>query len=176
MVEPGSRRPSILLLLLVFAVFIAVVVWAGTAISTDDALWFLPVFSENASSYILYWDGGEILVEPGTAGYARMNEAFHEELTGIRAHPNGVGLSDVMLEHLETAGRLVEAQYAEPARIHSRYRFGASPVYYVPLSGYHAWNNRVFNFGRGSPLELDSTDQIMAAAEEIVVGAGAGSP
>jgi hypothetical protein len=44
------------------------------------------------------------------------------------------------------------------------------------LSGYHAWNNRVFNFGRGSPIELDSTDRIMAAAEEIVVGAGAGSP
>jgi hypothetical protein len=84
--------------------------------------------------------------------------------------------SEVMLAHLQTAGRLVEAQYAEPARVHSRYRFGASPVLYVPLSGHHAWNNRVFHSGRGSPLELDSIDRIMTAAEETVIGAGVGSP
>jgi hypothetical protein len=174
--EPQSKKPSILLLLLVFATFIVVVVWAGTAVGTDDALWFLPVYSENASSYVIYWDGEQILLEPGTAGYARMNEAFQEELTGIRSHPNGVGLSEVMLAHLQDAGRLLEAQYAEPARVHSRYRFGASPVLYVPLSGHHAWNNRVFHSGRGSPLELDSIDRIMTAAEETVIGAGVGSP
>jgi hypothetical protein len=174
--EPQSKKPSIFMLLLVFAISIAIVVWAGMAVTTDDALWFLPIFSEDASSYTVYWDGEQILLEPGTADYARMNEAFQEELTGIRSHPNGVGLSEVMLAHLQDAGRLVEAQYAEPARVHSRYRFGASPVLYVPLSTHHAWNSRVFNAARGSPLELDSIDRIMAAAEEIVVGAGVGGP
>jgi hypothetical protein len=174
--EPQSKKPSLLLLLVVFAVFVVFVVWAGTAVGTDDALWFLPVFSENASSYIVYWDGEQILLEPGSPGYALMNTAFQENLAHIRSYPKGVGLSDPMLNHLQDAGRLVEAQYAEPARVHSRYHFGASPVLYVPLSSHHAWNSRVFNSGRGAPVELDSIDLIMAAAEETVVGAGVGSP
>jgi hypothetical protein len=174
--EPQSKKPSVFLLLVVFVVFIVVVVWAGTAVGTNDALWFLPVFSENASSYVIYWDGEQMLLEPGAPGYAQMNSAFHEELTAIRSHPRGVGLSDSMLAHLRDAGRLVEAQYTEPARVHSRYHFGASPVLYVPLSSHHAWNNRVFNAARGSPLQLESIDQIMTAAQESVVGAGVGSP
>jgi hypothetical protein len=174
--EPQSKKPSIFLLLLVFVIFIVVVVWAGTAVGTDDALWFLPVFSVNASSYIIYWDGEQILLEPGTPEYALMNEAFQEELAHIRSYPKGVGLSEPMLDFLQDAGRIVEAQYAEPARVHSRYHFGASPVLYVPLSSHHAWNNRVFNSGRGAPLELDSIDRIMAAAQEIVVETGVGTP
>lgn len=174
--EPQSKKPSVFLLLLVFAIFIVVVVWAGTAVGSDDALWFLPVFAENASSYLIYWDGEQMLLETGTPGYAQMNEAFQEELAHVRSYPKGVGLSESMLAHLQAAGRMVEAQYAEPARVHSRYHFGASPVLYVPLSSHHAWNNRVFNLGRGAPLELQSIDRIMAAAQEIVVASGVGSP
>lgn len=176
MMEPQSKKPSLLLLLLVFAVFVVVVMWAGTAVGTDDALWFLPVFSESASSFTIYWDGEQLLLEPGSPEYAQMNAAFQEELTGIRAWPKGVGLSDPMLSHLQDAGRLVEARYSEPVRVHSRYHFGPSTVFYIPLSSHHAWNNRIFNSGRGAPLQLDSIDQIMAAAQEAVIGAGVGSP
>jgi len=39
-------------------------------------------------------------------------------------------------------------------------------VYYIPLSGYHAQQSRVFNAGRGA-LELRSIAHIMAAAEAV---------
>lgn len=66
--------------------------------------------------------------------------------------------------------------YAEPVRIHSRYRFGPSIVFYIPLSGLHAAQNRVFNRGRGAPLELESTERIRAAAEAVARQEGLSGP
>jgi hypothetical protein len=155
---------------------IALFVWGGTAIATDDALWFLPVFDVDAAFYTIYWDSEQITVEPGTPEYEMLNAAFHEDLAHVSSHPSGVGLSDSMYNHLQQAGRLVEAHYDERAMVHSPYHFGASPLLLVPLSTHHAWNSRLFNRGRGAPLQLQSTAQIMGAVETIVVESGLGSP
>ena len=109
--------------MLVLVGAIAFIVWAGAAIATDDALWFLRAFSEDAASFDLYWDGAQLQWEPGSREHALLNEAFQEEVPHIRAFPKGTGLSDAMLNDLRTAGRLLEVHYAEPARVHSQYRF-----------------------------------------------------
>ena len=171
-----SKGPSFLKLLLVLVGSVAFIVWAGASIATDDALWFLRVFHEDAASIDLYWDGAQLQLQPGSPEYSLLNEAFQEEVAHIRAFPRGVGLSDAMLNHLRAAGRLLEVHYAEPARVHSQYRYGPSAVFYVPLSGNHAWSSRVFNSARGTPLELRSTALIMAAAETVVVESGIGGP
>jgi hypothetical protein len=138
-----------------------------TAIMVDDALWFLPVFSAEASSIDLYWDGEHVRLEPGSGGYALLNGALQEDLAHVHAYPSTVGLSDETLEMLRTEGRLLEAHYEEPVRVHSWYAFGPSKVFYIPLSGHHAPRSRVFNAARGAPLELQGVDAIMAAAETV---------
>jgi hypothetical protein len=144
--------------------------------AVEDALWFLPVFSADASHIDLYWHGEQVRLQPGSAGYALLNEALHADLSHVRAYPEGAGLSEETLEDLRAEGRLVEAHYAEPTRVHSRYRFSPSRVFYIPLSGHHASYDRVFNVGRGAPLELRDIGAIVAAAEAVAQQEGLGEP
>jgi hypothetical protein len=171
-----ERKASPLTVLAIFACIALLMVWAGVAVGTDDALWFLPAFSADAAAFDLYWDGATARLEPGSEAYTLLNTALKQDLTSIRSYPGTVGLSDAMLDDVRGSGRLLEVHYAEPVRVHSRYNFGASTIYYIPLSGNHASSHRVFNAGRGAPLELKSNDAILAAAETAASSSGLGSP
>jgi hypothetical protein len=170
------RRPALLPAVVALVGVVLLIVWGGAAVAVEDAFWFLPVFSSDAARIELYWDGGHVRLLPGSAEYALLNEAVRADLPHVRAYPEKVGLSDGMLERLRVRGRLVEVHYAEPVRIHSRYRFGSSTVFYIPLSGPHAAQNRVFNRGRGAPLELESAERIRAAAEAVARQEGLSGP
>lgn len=171
-----SRKPTLLPVVLVIVLVALLIVWGGTAVAVEDALWFLPTFSADASYIDLYWDGEQVRLQPGSAGYALLNEALHGDLSRVRAYPKGAGLSEETVENLHVEGRLVEAHYAEPVRVHSRYRFSPSRVFYIPLSGHHASYGRVFNAGRGTPLELEDIGAIVAAAESVAQQQGLGGP
>jgi len=170
------RKPTLISAALVFLALALLAVWAGVAVGVDDALWFLPVFRANAAYIDLYWDGQQLRLEPGSADYERLNQALQTEIPRIRSYPTGAGLSEVTLEQLRSEGRLLEAHYTHPVRVHSRYHFSATRVLYIPLSGHHARFNRVFNIGRGVPLELHSVAGIIAAAEMVAQGAGSSAP
>jgi len=170
----NRRKPTLLPLVLVIVLVALLIVWGGTAVAVEDALWFLPTFSPDASYIDLYWDGEQVRLQPGSAGYALLNDALHVDLSRVRAYPKGAGLSEKTLENLRAEGTLVEAHYAEPVQVHSRYRFGPSLVLYIPLSGHHASYGRVFNAGRGVPLELRDIGAIMAAAETVARQEGLG--
>lgn len=172
----SQGKPALLPALLVLISIVLLIVWSWTAMTVEDALWFLPVFSADASYIDLYWDGEQVRLWPDSAGYVLLNEALHEDLPHVRSYPAGAGLSDAMLERLRTEERLAEVHYAEPVRVHSRYRFIPSQVFYIPLSGHHASYNRVFNAGRGVPLELQDIGAIVAAAEEVARQEGLGAP
>lgn len=172
----NQRKPALLPAVLVAVFMVLLVVWGWTAMAVEDALWFLPTFSVDASYIDLYWDGEQVHLQPASAGYALLNEALHADLSHVRAYPKGAGLSEETLENLRAEGRLAEAHYAEPVRVHSRYRFGPSRVFYIPLSGHHASSSRVFNVGRGVPLELQDIGAIVAAAEAIARQEGLGGP
>jgi hypothetical protein len=159
------RKPNPLLAALVFLAVIATILLAGIALTVNDALWFLPVFRADAAYFDLYWNGDQLRIEPGSPGYDLLNEALHEDLPHVVAYPKGAGLSDATLQDLRANGQLLEAYYDAPARIHSWYSFGASHVFYVPLSGHHSDQNRVFNAALGVPLELRSLDAVRQAAE-----------
>jgi hypothetical protein len=160
------KRTSPLLALVVLIAVVVVVAWAVTAILTGDGLWFVPVFSAEARSIELYWDGGHVMLEPGSAGYELLDAAVRQDFAHVKGYPGQVGLSDATLERLYAEGRLLIVRYAQPARIHSWYNFAPSRTYYVPLSGHHAAQSRLFNASRGA-LELRSIAHIMAAAETV---------
>jgi len=162
------KKPGLLAAFLVFVGLIVVAVWAGIAVAVNDAVWFIPVFGADAAYLELYWEGEQLRFEPGSPDYTLLNEALQEDLPHAVSYPSGAGLSEESLERLRAEGRLLEAHYAEPARVHTRYYFAATTVLYIPLEGHHAALNRVFNRGRGVPLELRSTDAIHAAVETVV--------
>jgi hypothetical protein len=151
-------------------------VWGMISLTVRDALWFLPVFSADASAIDLYWDSGHVRLEPGISGYTLLNEALQEDLAHVLAYPDSTGLSDAALDDLRAAGRLLEAHYAEPVRVHSWYHFGPSRVLYIPLSGHHASYARVFNAGRGAPLQVRDTNAIVAAAQTVAQQENLGKP
>jgi hypothetical protein len=171
-----NKKPALLSLILTTLFVILLIIWGMTAILVDDELWFLPVFSADASSIDLYWDGEKVSLEPGAEGYVLLNKALQEDLAHLRSYPNTVGLSDETLASLRAEGRLVESYYAEPVRIHSWYAFGPSEVFYIPVSGHHAARNRVFNSARGAPLEMRSLDGVKAVAEAVAQQEGLGQP
>lgn len=163
----GMKKPSVVSAMLFFVLLTAMAVVVGVAIAVDDALWFAPLFQADAAYFDLYWDGRLMRLEPGSAGYDLLNEALHKEFPRVASYPQGVGLSDETLEALRREGRLLEVYYATPVRIHSIYRFSRSRVFYIPLAGHHARQNRVFNAARGVPLELRSIATILAASETV---------
>jgi hypothetical protein len=171
-----ARKPTLLRAVLVAILVVLLVVWGMVAMSVNDALWLLPVFSADASYIDLYWYGEYVLLEPGSPGYELLNAALQRDLAHVHANPATTGLSDATLEGLQATGALVEAHYAEPVRVHSWYLFGPSEVFYIPLSGHHASYNRVFNAGRGAPLQLRSIDTIAAAAEAVAQQENLGGP
>jgi len=161
-----NRKPKLLPAVLSFVFVSLLAIWGMTALSVQDALWFLPAFSKSAAYFDLYWDGEVLRVEPSSPEYDALNQAIQEEFAHVRSYPSSAGLSDAALEDLRAEGRLLECYFDEPAMIHSRYFYGASRTFFVPLSGHHADQHRVFNGGRGAPLELQDTSLIMAAAED----------
>jgi hypothetical protein len=171
-----NKKPALLPLILTALFVLLFIIWGMTAVMVDDELWFLPVFSADAVSIDLYWDGEQVSLKPGSEGYALLNKALQEELAHVRSYPNTAGLSEETLASLRAEGRLVESYYAEPVRIHSWYAFGPSEVFYIPVSGHHAAQNRVFNGARGAPLEMRSLNGVQAAAEAVARQEGLGQP
>jgi len=161
------KKPNPFLAALVLLAVLALIILSGVAVAVNDALWFLPVFRADAAYFDLYWNGVQARIEPGSPGYDLLNDALHENLSHVVAYPKGAGLSEATIEDLRANGQLLEAYYDPPARIHSGYAFGASRVFYIPLSGHHSDQNRVFNAARGTPLELRSLDAVRQAAESV---------
>ena len=171
-----QNRPTVLRAILVTVGLVVLLAWAMVAIAVDDALWFLPVFVADASQIDLYWDGDHVTLLPGSSAYELLNDAVRQEFPRPLAHPSGSGLSQVSLDRLRAEGRLAEVSYDRPVRIHTTFGYGPSQVYYIPLAGHHAGLNRVFNQGRGVPLELHSTAAIRSAAETVARDQGLGQP
>jgi hypothetical protein len=162
-----KKGPNLLSLGIGAAVFVLIAVWLGTALGANDLFWFLPGFRAKTAYMDLYWDGHYVRVWPDDPEYDLIQEALFTDLAHVESFPPGVGLSDESLETLRQQGRLLELYFDKPARIRSPYRFSASKVYYIPLSGHHVGENRVFNRIGGNALELVSMEQIVATTEAV---------
>ncbi len=165
---PKAGKPTVLLPIVCVVLLGIAAFWIGIGVTVGDILWFLPVFRAEASVMEVYWDGQQIRLMPGTPEYELLQEAVFAELPRVRSYAKGVGLSDATLEELRQKGRLLVLHYEEPVRVHTAYNFGASKVFYVPLSGFNADNKRVYNAAQGAPLQLASIEQILAAVTQVV--------
>ena len=169
-VDPfATKRPRLIPLLITLVVLLFLAVWGFTAMVVEDALWFLPgVGSESLPTAIdLYWDGAQTHLVPGMPEFDLVVAALDAEVPQIQSWGRGATLSDATLTELRQNGRLLEIHYDAPVRIRSQFRFSASPVYYIPLSGFNFGERRIFNQARVGPLELQSVEQIYSASARV---------
>ncbi len=168
--DPTERRVGVLPLLIVMVVVLGLAAWGVSSMLLEDPLWFVANFQEKSSALVLYWDGTETRLEPGTPGYALVQEAIEAELPQIKSWAQEAGMSESTLADLRQKGRLLEVYFDKPVRIHSPYHVLASPVFYVPLSGFNFALRRVYTQTRVAPLELQSLDRIFSAAQQVAEG------
>jgi hypothetical protein len=168
--DPTARRVNVIPLLVIMVLVLALAAWGVSSMLVEDPLWFASDFQEKASTMILYWDGTETRLEPGTPEYALVQKALEAEFSQIKSWSQDAGMSDATLAELQQKGRLLEVHYDQPVRIHSPYHILASDVFYIPLSGFNFDRHRVYTQTRVAPLELKSLEQIFSAAQQVAQG------
>jgi len=172
-----SKRPSLLSALLLGIMVIALLVWAVSAFTNEDPLWFVPYFGARADWITVYWDGEIWMFFPGDAGYEEVLHAFADGVGRWAGYEPQTALSPDSLEMLRAQWRLVEFHYNDPVQVHTRHPYPAARVFFVPLTGPHAEWRRVFSSlqgdaGRAGALILSQArfERLTAAVEQAVSG------
>ena len=136
MTEQTQRAPRIRNVIIVVLAVMVGLVWFAIARSDRDWLWFVPVFSEEASRIHLYRDGEEIMLQSGEWGYEEINEAINQTVRHVKAkEPLGMSLESQQEYYDQHSA--VEVFYSEPAIIHTIHGFPEADKYLFPQSGRH---------------------------------------
>ncbi len=151
----GSRsQPSILKLLTVGLALVLLVFYLIMSITTQDTLWFWPVFDAEPSVVVVYCYGSQVEIEAEDQGFQDLVAELRRGLFGLK-HWTELSLSQATLEEYRDAGSdevVLEYQFPAPVRIHSHYRLYSSiEALIVPLEGRHSTANSVFGLSRGRP-------------------------
>jgi hypothetical protein len=172
MSEQMRRPPRFRDMIIMVGVVLVGLVWFGIALPDNDWLWFVPVFSEQASRIYLYRDGQEIMLRPGDWGYEEVNEAINQTVRHVRAKELlGISL-DTQQDYYDRYSA-VEVFYAEPVIIHTIHGFPAADKYLFPQSGRH-YDPPVVFAGmqrrpdyRGGVLVLASRERLDEAVDAV---------
>ncbi len=140
------KQPSLWNLAVIALVFVGVAGFAILSLSTGDALWFWPVFSEQPSRISLYCYGEEVSLAPGAAQFDGLTTLFNQTLSGFQ-NWDSLSLSEETWAHYRTNAQSLTLvfHYAEPVRVHSMYKyFSGVDTLVMPLDGRHAGTYAVF--------------------------------
>jgi hypothetical protein len=140
----AQRRPSFLVALLVLVLVSSALVWWVNMLTNEDPLWFLRSFNAEADWIIVYWDGTTHMLFPGDSAYTDIMTAFCDGMGKWAGYEGGVGLSDTSLERYRERERFMELHYNDPVQVHTSHQFARARNFFVPLSGTHAAERRVF--------------------------------
>jgi hypothetical protein len=168
----STSKPNAIQFLAVLLAFTVLLVLGAVAASTSDLLWFWPRFSAQPERIAITRDGQQTILTPDDPGYSRVVQALNQTLSQVDRWEER-GLSPDTLEEYHIGQALVlEAYYAQPQRVHSRFAFGAFRCLLLPLEGTHAERRLVFggNDGeyRSGALVLRDTGALAAVVREVV--------
>lgn len=141
-----QNQPSLMNLFGTVLIFMVAAAYGFISLSTEDALWFMPTFSEQAAEISVFCRGEEILLETGSPHLAALNEQINTALSGSK-NWDSLTMSDDTYEYYRTSDAVIvlEYRYAQPVRVHSIYSyFSDFNTLVVPLDGRHSKTNAVF--------------------------------
>ncbi len=163
-----QNQPSLWSLFGIVFVFIIAATYGFITLSTEDALWFVPTFSEEASEVSVLCKGVDSTFETGSPHLAALNSHINEALSGSK-NWDSLTMSDDTYEYYHTSDEVVvlEYRYSKPVRVHSIYTYFSNfNTLVVPLVGRHAKLNAVFarvdETSTAGALHIRSTESLMS--------------
>lgn len=141
-----SNQPSLMNLLGTMAIFVIAAGYGIISLSTEDPLWFIPTFSEQADEITLYCRGSEESISPDSPYFSELNGMINEALSGPK-NWDPLTMSEETYAYYQTSDAVVvlEYHYAERTRVHSLYKyFSGFDDLVVPVEGRHSKLNAVF--------------------------------
>ncbi|MGB0389565.1 MAG: hypothetical protein ACPGWR_32495 [Ardenticatenaceae bacterium] len=139
-----KNRPSAVRAILVTIFAILVVAYVSIAIGTGDYLWFLQSALEDPERIVINFEGQAVTLKQNDANFQDVSNALKVTMSNTYGFAQNVGLSDETLQDYRAHYWSVEAFYAQPVRLHSRFRFGELRQIILPLSGRHSDQNILF--------------------------------
>ena len=139
-------QPSLLNLFGTVIVFVIAAGYGIISLSTEDPMWFLPTFEEQADEVIVYCRGQQEALSSSSEHTAELNALFNEALSGSKNWDSLTMSSDTYSYYQSSDAVIVlEFRYSPPVRVHSIYKyFSGLDAMVVPLDGRHARLNVVF--------------------------------
>ena len=168
--EKHQKQPSILNLIVITRVILVVIAYAILSLSTNDMLWFWPVFAETPSDITVYCYGDPVKIQSGTQEFNELATIFNESFSGYK-NWDSLSMSLISWQDYQTnpAFATLVMTYPEPVRVHSYYKYFSSVNKLVmPLDGRHASSNPIFGVG---VQRSTSADGVVTLTE--VPGSGA---
>jgi hypothetical protein len=162
-----QNQPSLLNLLGTVVVFVIAAGYGIISLSTEDPLWFVPTFSEEAAEISIYCRGAHLIVRSGSPHLEPLNAFVNEALSG-RKNWDSLTMSAATYEYYRESDAVValELEYDSPVRVHSIYKyFSGIQTIVIPLVGRHSNVNAVFGMIDGIPtagaLHVQSTEAML---------------
>ena len=137
--------------LLVLAGFVIVVLYAVTAFSSEDLMWFWPQsMMPEPSKIVVHKAGRELVFEPGASGFDLLAQASMEAFSQLDV-PSliEIGLSEVTLERYWTQFTVVEFFYDEELDFHVPFQAGNPTQLLFPIEGTHSGRGWFFRGAHG---------------------------
>jgi hypothetical protein len=157
--EKYSKKPSILNLIVITVFILVMIAYAILSLSTNDMLWFWPVFTETPSEITVYCYGEPVNIQSGTRQFNELATTFNESFSEYKNWDSLTmsQLSWVDYQENKNFATLV-LTYHEPVRVHSLYKyFSGVNKLVMPLDGRHASSNPVFGVSIQRTTNLDGT-------------------
>lgn len=130
--------------LLTTGLAIAMFVWGSIFFVNVDPVWFLRSFNAPADEIRILWDGQETVLHPGDPNYEAVMAAFGDGVGHWAGYDTEAVLSGETLTQLRDEWRLLEVRFNMPVQVHTSHRFARAKFFFVPISGAHSQERRVF--------------------------------
>ncbi len=174
MEEP--RTPRLRDPLIVLAALAMALIWGVNAMTNRDPLWFWPWLNAQAAEIRITTGGREVAFVPGTPGYARLNAALNQALSGfnLEGYEPQIGLSEATLAEYRHGPQslVLWVRYDPPLQIHTAFFFPRADMLIIPLQGPHAELRPVFGALHGvirlGALRLRDRRMLEEAVREVL--------
>jgi hypothetical protein len=161
------KQPSLLNLLFTVAVILVFAAYGMIALSTEDPLWFWPVFDAQPVEIVVHCYGEPVSVSSTDAAFHPLAGAVNEMLSAEKRW-DPLTLSDTTYtDYMNHPGMsVIEFRYQPAVRVHSIYKYFSNvDTLLIPIEGRHAQWNAIF----GRFRDQNVSGSLMVESKESLI-------
>jgi hypothetical protein len=146
-----KKQPSVIGLIATTVGIILIAFFGMLTLSTGDALWFWPVFTETPDEITVQCYGKTVNLTSSDTHFAEITTLFNQNLSGYK-NWDSLSISDETYAAYQGDANMMVLfiTYPQAVRVHSLYKYFSNvDTLVVPLDGRHAHTNAVFGLNSG---------------------------